>query len=57
MRKKMGEPTVYHYGSNEPTCTIAPKFEWRVNTFNIVKKINLKLLEYKKLLYDVLDFC
>jgi hypothetical protein len=36
-------PPVYHYGSNEPTSTLASQFEWSVNktlkpAFNAVKK-------------------
>ncbi len=32
MKKKIAEPPVCHYGSNEPT--LASQFEWSVNTFN-----------------------
>ncbi len=31
--KKIDEPPVCHYGSNEPT--LASQFEWSVNTYNV----------------------
>ena len=43
--KKIAEPPVCHFGSNEPN--LSSQFEWSVNTFNIFSTCRLRLLQLK----------
>ncbi len=56
--KKIAEPPVCHYGSNEPN--LASQFEWSVNTFKSIKYYCLPRIRQVKsrlfLLLHILNF-